>query len=57
MSPAQWEWRKSSRSATSGDCVEIAWTGDLTAVRDSKNPTGGHLAVDPAFIAMLKNVR
>lgn len=60
MNPAQWAWRKSSRSATNGACVEIAWPGRFVAVRDSKNPAGGHLAIDPAahaaFVATLKNV-
>jgi hypothetical protein len=31
-------WRKSSYSSGNGACVEIR--GDLTAVRDSKNPSG-----------------
>ena len=29
-------WRKSSRSAESGNCVEVR--NDLTALRDSKRP-------------------
>ncbi len=29
-------WRKSSRSSTQTNCVEVR--GDLTALRDSKNP-------------------
>jgi hypothetical protein len=36
-------WRKSSRSGTATNCVELANTG---AVRDSKNPTGPTLTVD-----------
>lgn len=35
-------WRKSSHSADQGDCVELAYSG---AIRDSKNPDGGHLEV------------
>lgn len=38
------EWRKSSFSGNSGECVEIRQ--DLTAVRDSKNPGGTALTVD-----------
>jgi hypothetical protein len=35
-------WRKSSRSSTGPDCVELANTG---AIRDSKNPNGPVLTV------------
>jgi hypothetical protein len=43
-------WRKSSRSGTSGgDCVEVADNLPGTVlVRDSKDPAGPVLAVDPA---------
>ncbi len=38
------DWRKSSFSGDSGSCVQVRQ--DLTAIRDSKNPTGPTLAVD-----------
>lgn len=47
-------WRKSSYSATSNDCVELAGTLDL--VRDSKNPAGPVLSV-AALDAFLSDVR
>ena len=38
------EWRKSSYSGSDGNCVEIAWPIDRTAVRDSKQPDGPTLS-------------
>ena len=38
-------WRKSSRSGSAINCVEVALTSDNVAVRDSKNPDDGHLTV------------
>ena len=54
------EWSKSSRSnGSGGECVEVA--GNLpgvTAVRDSKNPTGPAIVIDKdawtAFLHTLK---
>ncbi|MGH3719359.1 MAG: DUF397 domain-containing protein [Pseudonocardiaceae bacterium] len=40
-------WRKSSRSSDKADCVEVAVTTGAVAVRDSKHPTGGVVAVSP----------
>ncbi|MEV0054188.1 DUF397 domain-containing protein [Saccharopolyspora shandongensis] len=36
-------WRKSSRSSTYTNCVEIAFAGSAVAARDSKNPDAGAL--------------
>lgn len=41
-------WRKSSYSGGGNDCVEVAFTGDGAALRDSKNPAAGALAVSAA---------
>lgn len=40
-------WRRSSRSSDGGnaDCVEVAFLGAQTAVRDSKNPDGPVLTI------------
>jgi Domain of unknown function (DUF397) len=50
------EWRKSSYSSQSGNCVEVACNlPGLVAVRDSKAPDGTKLLVSPeawrAFLA------
>jgi hypothetical protein len=39
-------WRKSSRSSDTANCVEVAFAGSLVAVRDSKNPEGPMLTYD-----------
>lgn len=45
-SPGRWVWRKSSFSNGGNNaCVEVGWAPGATAVRDSKNPGGGMLAV------------
>jgi hypothetical protein len=45
-------WRKSSKSTSQTNCVELSNTG---AVRDSKNPNGPILTVDlSAFLAAIK---
>ncbi|MGI5207751.1 DUF397 domain-containing protein [Spirillospora sp. CA-108201] len=42
-------WRKSSRSGSGDQCVEVApLSSDLRAVRDSKDPSGPALVLTPA---------
>ncbi|TDD82356.1 DUF397 domain-containing protein [Actinomadura darangshiensis] len=53
-------WRKSSWTGSSGtDCVEIAQTCELIAVRDSKDPGGPVLSFGAgawsAFLTSLKS--
>ena len=49
-------WRKSSYSAYESACVELAHTAASGAIRDSKNPEGGHLEVSlTGLIAMAKS--
>jgi len=45
-------WRKSSRSGGQGNCVEVADNlPGAVAIRDSKDPAGPALVVDPASFA------
>jgi hypothetical protein len=46
MTPRELTWMKSSYSigTENGNCVEVAITGQATAVRDSKAPADGQLA-------------
>ncbi|WP_163511428.1 DUF397 domain-containing protein [Fodinicola acaciae] len=39
------QWRKSSRSGNSTDCVEVAARQRVVGIRDSKDPAGPVLAV------------
>jgi len=63
MTPAQdipltRPWRKSSHSGGGNDCIEVAQSGAACLVRDSKNPDGTRLAVEPqAWAAFLSHVR
>jgi len=56
--PTDTRWRKSSYSGdTGGDCVEVADISAPTtvAVRDSKNPAGPMLTLDPAAFSTFLN--
>lgn len=52
-------WRKSTRSGGSANCVEFATHGTTVAIRDSKNPDAGVLEfpadVWNAFVAGIKD--
>ena len=54
----QFIFRKSSYSATRNECVEVAGTTGLSAVRDSTRPRAGHLTAPSsewaAFIKVVK---
>lgn len=46
-------WRKSTRSGTSGNCVEIAGNlAGIVPIRDSKDPHGPALTVTPSSWTM-----
>jgi hypothetical protein len=58
----QHEWKKSSRSGSTGNCVEVARNlRGMVAVRDSKDPDGPNLVFAPgewnAFVTAVLNGR
>lgn len=54
-------WRTSSYSSTGAECVELSVSTDDTAVRDSKNRSGGELGFSAtawrSFVAVLTQGR
>ncbi|GAA4049185.1 DUF397 domain-containing protein [Streptomyces shaanxiensis] len=50
------QWRKSSYSGDEGgNCVEVAEATSVIAIRDSKNPAGPILTLDPAAFSTFVN--
>lgn len=50
-------WRKSTRSADTNTCVEVAFSGPAVGLRDSKNPTGPLLTLPaPAMASLVRAV-
>jgi hypothetical protein len=55
---ARAQWRKSSRSGDSGNCVEVAETPGAIGVRDSKDRSGPILIFTPAeWLAFTEGVK
>ncbi|GGM49947.1 hypothetical protein GCM10012275_21050 [Longimycelium tulufanense] len=52
-------WRKSSQSSgQNGECVEVGAVECFTALRDSKNPGGPVLLINPsAFTSLIRSVK
>lgn len=48
IDPADAQWFKSSYSQAGGECVEVAFLGDVVGVRDSKDAGGPALMFTPA---------
>jgi hypothetical protein len=40
-------WRKSTHSAGTGDCIEVASLAEGVVIRDSKDPAGSKLTLTP----------
>lgn len=47
------QWRKSSHSASEGNCVEVACGDGTMAIRDSKQPAAGHLTLPTTSVQAL----
>lgn len=54
-------WRKASRSKEDGsNCIELAGTSSIVAIRDSKDPEGPKILIERKyfrhFVGALKNL-
>jgi hypothetical protein len=57
MDLAQARWRKSTYSGAETSCVEVTFMPGEVGVRDSKNPTGGMLALpEPAWQVLVRRI-
>lgn len=57
LTHSQPRWRKSSQSATQGNCVEVAELPDVVMIRDSKDPDGPKLTVSrQGFRELIKSL-
>lgn len=51
-------WRKSTRSGSSGNCVEVATPTQLVMVRDSKDRQGPVLSFNPGqWVGFIKGIK
>lgn len=51
-------WFKSSKSGSTGSCVEVSDQGDIVKVRDSKDPGGGSLVLTKrSFVEFVEAVK
>jgi len=58
MSEAALDWRKSSYSGSTSNCVEVALAPSGVAVRDSKNPSAGYfIAGTPKWAAFIDAIK
>ncbi|MFY1661181.1 DUF397 domain-containing protein [Micromonospora sp. WMMD1274] len=51
-------WRKSTRSGSSGNCVEVAAPAQVVMVRDSKQRQGPVLSFSPGeWVAFIQGIK
>ncbi|MEU7170971.1 DUF397 domain-containing protein [Micromonospora tulbaghiae] len=51
-------WRKSTRSGSSGNCVEVAAPPQVVMVRDSKQRQGPALSFSPSeWVAFIEGIK